>query len=515
MERLGKILMNKRARFILKHFLLNNNLRSLAILYASRQMARGFNRPDRYTPPEAVSRDKRDMVVAMLKSIDRGLTRSLISKSYWLKFFDSFLCMFVAGHERVIAFREKYKMEPPGFLTISPTRLCNLNCEGCYAISSAAFKEKLSYEIFTRIIREQKELWGSHFTVISGGEPFAYKDSGKDLLDIFAEHQDSFFQVFTNGTLITRETAQRLSELANATPAISVEGFEAETDARRGRGVFKRVLTAMENLREAQVPFGISVTSTRKNIELLLSDAFWDFFFDDQGALYCWLFQYMPIGRSFTLDLMITSEQRIKSYEMTWRQIREKKRFIADFWNCGTVSNGCISAGVRGGYMHIDWNGAVTPCVFNPYFTHNIKDVYESGGTLTDVLFSSLFEGIRRWQRDYVYERPPWDMGNVIATCPYRDHYDFMRELLKATGALPENEAAEEALKDEEYMRGLIEYGQEYQRLTDEIWRLKYLEGVEFNRSDSSKKPYANSFSHLPTSAIANSLRFLRSKFFS
>ena len=48
--------------------------------------------------------------------------------------------------------------------------------------------------------------------------------------------------------------------------------FEEETDRRRGKGVFKKILTACENLRQAGVPFGISITSTAQNADRLLTD---------------------------------------------------------------------------------------------------------------------------------------------------------------------------------------------------------------------------------------------------
>ena len=40
--------------------------------------------------------------------------------------------------------------------------------------------------------------------------------------------------------------AKRFAELGNIYPAISIEGDEALTDARRGQGAHKRVMTAME-----------------------------------------------------------------------------------------------------------------------------------------------------------------------------------------------------------------------------------------------------------------------------
>jgi MoaA/NifB/PqqE/SkfB family radical SAM enzyme len=178
-----------------------------------------------------------------------------------------------------------------------------------------------------------------------------------------------------------------MAKIGNLTPALSVEGWRELTDARRGSGVFDRVLAAMGRLRSAGVPFGISLTATRHNAEEILSDEFIDYFFEEQGALYGWIFHYMPIGRAFTLDLMPTPQQRLWMWKRSWEIIRERRLFLADFWNHGTLSDGCISAGrsTGAGYMYIDWNGAVSPCAFVPYSPVNVKDVYKRGGTLNDI----------------------------------------------------------------------------------------------------------------------------------
>jgi MoaA/NifB/PqqE/SkfB family radical SAM enzyme len=187
--------------------------------------------------------------------------------------------------------------------------------------------------------------------VISGGEPTMWRSQGKGILDLARAHQDNYFLMYTNGTLINETFARELAEVGNITPAISVEGFEKETDARRGEGTHRKIREAFGNLKKAGVPFGISVTATRFNAEQLMSDAFIDTYFEEQGALYGWIFQYMPIGRKFTLDLMVTPEQRAWMYEREQRLIRERKIFMADFWNSGALSDGCISAGRGGGYV--------------------------------------------------------------------------------------------------------------------------------------------------------------------
>ncbi|MFP3929300.1 MAG: radical SAM protein, partial [Desulfobacteraceae bacterium] len=184
----------------------------------------------------------------------------------------------------------------PSFIVLSPTRRCNLSCPGCYAGSAAGTRTSLPYSIAHRIIREKTSLWHSRFTVISGGEPFVWDTEDKGLLDLVEENYDNFFMVYTNGTLITRSLAGRMAEAGNITPAISVEGFEEKTDKRRGKGTFKKILQAFENLREAGVPFGISVQATRDNWDEVSSEDFLRFYFDEQGVFYGWLFQYMPKG---------------------------------------------------------------------------------------------------------------------------------------------------------------------------------------------------------------------------
>ena len=155
-------------------------------------------------------------------------------------------------------FEKKHGFKPPGFVTISPGKRCNLRCAGCYAGSSDASAPALSFEVWDRMMEEKKKLWGSYFTVISGGEPLLYRSDGKDLFDIAKKHSDNFFLMYTNGTLIDEDMAGRLADAGNITPAISVEGFEKETDERRGKGVHKKILRAFANLRNVGVPFGIS-----------------------------------------------------------------------------------------------------------------------------------------------------------------------------------------------------------------------------------------------------------------
>jgi len=435
-----------------------------------------YNNPDKI---KGVEENRYDMISALLHSLDRVLSNNGISKECIKRLTDVFFTqVFIKAPYKRKEFSKKYDFEPPGFVTISPTNICNLRCKGCYAGENYT-KHTLDYEVFDRIITEMKDEFGAHFIVISGGEPFMYRDKDKTLFDILEKHKDVFFMAYTNATLINEGVAKRLSELGNFTPAISVEGFEKETDERRGKGVWKKIMCAMDNLKKFGVPFGISVTPCRHNAELLLSDEFIDFFFKEKGAFYGWYFQYMPIGREPSMDLMVTPEQRIKMYKRIWQKVKYDKLFIADFWNSGTASDGCIAAAREGGYFYIMWDGTITPCVFIPFADKNygnIYEVYKRGETLTDVVVKSpLFSRIREWQSSYYsLVQPKKICGNLLTPCCIRDHSSNFYNIVKEADAKPVEEGAKIFLTFIE--KGYLpEYNQRYRELSAPIWEKEYI----------------------------------------
>jgi hypothetical protein len=115
------------------------------------------------------------------------------------------------------------------------------------------------------------------------------------------------------------------------------------------------------------------------------------------------------------------------------------------------------------------------PCVFFPYTTHNIEQVYKNGGDLNTVLFSPFFHEIRQWQDEYGYITPADKTGNWIMPCPIRDHHRFAYEAIKKHNARPADIPAGEALNDEDYHRGLEVYDRKVEELTKDIWEEEYL----------------------------------------
>ena len=458
-------------------------VRRAAVDAYERRLRARFDRELQATDgPTDMIAHRRDMALAILHTMERAVEGGILGGQTTrgvLNIIARELLFPQADAAAKSDFEVQYRSIPPSFLTISPGKACNLRCKGCYADSGPA-RERLDWGTFNRIVWEARRLWGARFFVISGGEPLAYRDQGKTVLEIAEEHRDCFFLMYTNGTLIDDQVAQKLGAIGNLTPAISVEGLRESTDARRGAGVFDRVVQAMARLRTERVPFGISLTATRDNCAELLSDEVMDFFFYGMGALYGWLFHYMPIGRAITLDMMPTPQQRLWMMRRMWEIVGQRHYFLADFWNSGILTDGCISAGGRGGYLYIDWNGAVSPCVFVPYSPVNIHDVYAQGKTLNDVWAEPFFARIRRWQQDYnpglgaPGEHPN---GNLFRPCPFRDHHAEFQRMLMEFEPDPTDENARAALLDPEYHAGLERFDRELAELVDPIWEARYAAG--------------------------------------
>lgn len=468
-----KDLLAKPVKGIAHTIVRNSAIRKIALKKAVGEVYKKLILEESDVYPLKEQLDKFYMARAMLHSIDRAISNN-IAPQCRNALLNILIGKMLSGGDADAKekFNAEFGYDPPNFLTISPTKNCNLRCKGCYA-SSDKSTEKLEFDVFDRIIQETRELWGSHFTVISGGEPLLYDG----IFDIAEKHNDTFFLMYTNGTLIDEKVARKLAAVGNITPAISVEGFEKETDARRGKGVYTRIRRAMNNLESAGVPFGLSITATKQNVDIITSDKFYDFYFEKEPkATYGWIFHYMPIGRSYTIDLMPTPEQRIFMWKKNRKIVRERRILIADFWNDGAVSDGCISAGRTGGYFYINWNGDCTPCVFQPYTTHNINKIYRNGGNLNTVLNSEFFKAIRKWQDEYAYKQPKDKKGNLLRPCAIRDHYGIYHKLLESYNPYPIDENAMDALNDEEYRKKLTTYGEKIEGLTKDIWEREYLQ---------------------------------------
>lgn len=350
--------------------------------------------------------------------------------------------------------RQKQKTEEiganvPFTILIDPTSACNLRCEGCWA-GAQVKHDTLSFELLDRILTEAKEL-GIYWIVVSGGEPFIYPN----LFEIAEKHNDMAFMIYTNGILITDEVADKIVELGNIFPAISLEGWKEQTDARRGEGVFDKIVSAMDRLHSRGALFGVSLTITRENYKEVTSDEFIDFLID-KGAIFGWSFHYIPIGRNPNLDLMLTAEQRGYLIDRVGHLRTHRPFILMDFWNDGEYTQGCIAGGRS--YFHITPSGDVTPCAFSQFTNYNIKDK-----SLVEILKSPLFKAYQK--------RQPF-CKNHLRPCPVIDNPDALKEIVEESGAHPLYPGAD-AIISEDANVFLNKKAAQWAKVSDPIWDKK------------------------------------------
>ncbi len=422
--------------------------------------------------PERINQDRYIVGRSLLHSAERALQSRNIS-DHALRGVATVINSAINSISIRNQFNEQHGNGPPGFLVISPTKMCNLKCPGCWA-GTEDNPATLEFDLFNRIVREMRELWGAHFVVITGGEPLLYRSQGKGLIDIAETNPDSYFMFYTNGSNLTQEIAKRIGKAGNISPSISVEGGIKSTEARRGEGIFSKLLAVFEYLRQEGVLFGIALTSTRDNCDEILTDENIDFYCNQQGAMYAWVFPYTPVGRGYNLDLMMEPVQLRRLHRRLWEAIVQHKIFLADFGQSSTACGGCLAAGRPAGKFYINWNGDVAPCAFTPYAGCNIHDIYERGGNLNDLMEIEFFAAVRAWQRRYGYGSFPTTQQNLIRPCLYRDHFGELSKLLKRYKPAPLNQEAEAVLSDLSYREKLVVYNKECAAVLDPVWKHQY-----------------------------------------
>lgn len=353
------------------------------------------------------------------------------------------------------AIRNEIRKDPdkcwvPNFVTISPSMRCNLRCQGCYAglyLKDGELSEAELDSIFTQLKEN-----GSYFVVISGGEPWILKDM---LLRLFKKHNDMFFLTYTNSTLLDKDTCKKLRKLGNVAAAISVEGWENETDARRGKGVWDKIHSAMANLRAEGVLFGISITVTKHNFDVVTDDKLMEHFLD-LGAIFGWFFVFMPVGKDPILDLVPTPEQRIATGKRV-NELRQKyPMFLADFWNDGEKVGGCLAGGRQ--YLHILNSGNVEACVFAHFGVDNIRDK-----KLIDIFNSPFFKEIRG---SFPYN----ENANLRRPCMIIDNPHVLRNAVHKHVAKEAHQGSEDIVNDPEVMEFIDKYSARVKELTEEQW---------------------------------------------
>ena len=133
------------------------------------------------------------------------------------------------------------------------TNRCNLRCIHCCVDSDLIMTEDaLTTNEWKKIIDKVVALKPKNI-VISGGEPMVRQDFF-EIVMYLKENFHGTIDLMTNGLYITPENVKKLVDVFSGFN-ISLDGYDEETCSKiRGKGVFKKVMDAVELLKKNGVP---------------------------------------------------------------------------------------------------------------------------------------------------------------------------------------------------------------------------------------------------------------------
>jgi MoaA/NifB/PqqE/SkfB family radical SAM enzyme len=251
--------------------------------------------------------------------------------------------------------RSKKGLYFPPFVFISVTQRCNLRCRGCWAVG-AKEPADMEQELLEYIVDESRRM-GCRFFGILGGEPLLLDW----LPEFFFENRNSYFQLFTNGHLLTRRIADQLAHAGNVTPLISVEGLEKSYADRRGTsGGFAQALKALEICREVGLITGVAVSVSQGNFADVVDHDFVDEM-ARRGALYLWFYIYRPSGVDPNFDDALSDSQvrDLRRFIVTQRRRCRSLVIVDAYWDS---DGNAVCPAAMGISHHINACGCVEPC---------------------------------------------------------------------------------------------------------------------------------------------------------
>ncbi len=317
------------------------------------------------------------------------------------------------GVRAVRAYRKRTRRGElfPPFLFLALTHACNLRCNGCW-IQTRDTPKQLPLDDVHRLIEAGKRQKAYFYTLL-GGEPMIYPQ----LWDIVQTHPECYFQIITNGMFFDAANVDRLRRFGNVTPLVSIDGFAAENDARRGQGTFEAAVEGIERLQKAKVLFGVATTVTGRNLDEVTADDYVRYFID-RGAMYLWYYVFRPMGPDPSPEFCVDREKMLHFRRRLLALRRRHPIILIDtYWNA--VGEAVCPAALGLGF-HIGPSGSIEPC---PPLSFACETVCDNGGDLFRTIDQSRF--LRDFQQ-FVAERT---RGCVILECP-----DELARFLRESG---------------------------------------------------------------------------------
>jgi heme b synthase len=325
------------------------------------------------------------------------------------------------------------------------TRSCNLNCVHCRASSNfGPYPQELNTVKAMEVLEQIREV-GKPIIILTGGEPLLRKDIFA--LADYGTKKGLRMVLATNGTLITPDITEKITESGIKRVSISLDGAtkESHDTFRQVNGAFDRAMKGVSYLKDQRIEFQINTTITSHNLSEL--EGILDLAVRLEAAAHH-VFLLVPAGRA---KEMLNQQLNPQEYEDTlywfykkqddvplklkatcapqyYRIMTQEAHSKGDKVNSKThgldaVTRGCL-AGIS--YCFIANEGIVQPC---GYLELNSGDLRES--TFPDIWRnSSIFADLR----DFSKYKGKCGRCKYIAVCggcrarAYAAHGDYLSE---------------------------------------------------------------------------------------
>ena len=275
----------------------------------------------------------------------------------------------------------------PSYLIASITSACNLHCAGCYSRCNHATVDTQPVQQLTdgewlRIFDEADDM-GISFILLAGGEPMLRRD----VIEAAGRRRNILFPILTNGTFIDKAYFDLFDRCRNLVPIMSIEGDRDLTDARRGKGVYDRLIANMDEFHRRGLLFGASVTVTTENLHHVTSRDFLQSL-SDRGCKVVIFVEFVPVTDEARHLAPGEAERQYLADEIARLRAEHPEMVYVSFPGDEKSSGGCVAAGR--GFFHINSHGGAEPCPFSPYSDVNIRNT-----SLREAMHSPLFTALR------------------------------------------------------------------------------------------------------------------------
>lgn len=326
------------------------------------------------------------------------------------------------------------------------TYRCNLRCSHCYQTGPSG-EEELSTEKVYSVLDELADL-GSLYLTFTGGEILLRRD----FFDIarYARKREFALRLFTNGTLIDEEVADKIKALNTMAVEISLYGMDpaSHEGITLVKGSFDKTMRGFRLLKERGVNVIVKSTIMKENLSQF--DRLMDFS-RELNTKFIYTFTVIPkIDRSKEI-------LRHRLDEKDLEELFQSHKWLMDGVNEGGVQNykPLCAAGINS--IYISPYGEVFPCVVlredcGTLRDHSLKEIWNSEyfKKIRDIEFKDLGECSSCADAGYCDRCAGlalWEGGGLLAPSPNECRLANIRKQFKEKERRRGEEREEEVLQ--------------------------------------------------------------------